>query len=810
MQTQGGADAYAAIVSPERRFGVRLRVDWGRNGLYNHAMSDMSAYVQSASTDASLKGSLPTELSTVEGSSSAQLTVTVAGQRNGMSLDAIFSPYRSGSPISASNTIGVEVTYELGLQTAIGTVWYPQFIGNIRQISPDRGSGTVEITALDRVEQLRKPINLPTWAIFEYHAGYNIIKAQLADAQWIIDNALKMCDASATPYRPATLVDNNTAQGTSTNLQLWVSGAGSWVPNVGQVDNWNVQEFPNTEINNVDMYEQIGLPNPSSPIPTNYPQSFRALVDVQGNVSTYWGSERSRINALGAQTLGFTIITEGAGKAYVLNCPDQVVMTVNLGDGYLIEVWIGAGKIWTTFIRPLTALLQTSAKVTIPTGAQGQRVNISWEAFHASGVKVWVKVGANQTGADYSIIGAPIPYVLLNDPYQGQAQIFRRVAMQDIYWAATNFGGTVAPTIANQWGNRTPKYAATVDKGLIKQSFFPQVRNVDAWDLISDVAEAEFGSVFWDENGKFNFWNMERMQMLRNKPVRNFFLDDLSSLGFTNSLDSVRNVVSVAGTSRVAYGAPCFIADGVDQFYIGPGERRTWTFDVPDAQTPSPEQVVRYSTINPSPIGLPAWYDEVHHGYVVQFDEGSGWVENDLRSSGVDVFAWFDPQNRLVIQIYNGYNVPARFATDADTPALHIGGTATRARPSTDNTTLNAASVAKYNARSLALRGNWVTESYNELGIVTRLMTETLEPVPLADTITIPGDPRLQRGDTIEIRDRSGLGERFAAQIYGINRTFSIEAGLVDVLTVQLTRITGGIWDDPKYGLWDNNLVWGY
>jgi len=810
VQTQGGADAYAAIVSPERRFGVRLLVDWNRNGLYNHAMSDMSAYVQSANTDASLKGSLPTELSTVEGSSSAQLTAVVAGQRDGMSLDAIFSPYRSGSPISATNTIGVEIKYELGLKTAVGTVWYPQFIGNVRQISPNRGTGEVEITALDRVEQLRRPVNLPTWAIFEYHAGFNIIKGQLADAQWVIDHALKMCNASTTRYRPATLTENSLPQGTSTNLQLWISGAGSWIPNVGQVDNWNVQEFPNTEINGVEMYEQNGWTHTDSPDPTNYPQAFRALVDVQGNVNTYWGAERSRINALGAQTLGFTLITQGTGAAYVFNCPDQVVMTVNLGDGYYIEVWIGAGQIWSRFIRPLTALVQITAKVNIPSGAQAQRVNVSWEAFHASGVKAWVRVGANQTGSDYTVVGAPIPFVGLNDPYQGQAQIIRRVGLQDIFWAATNFGGTSGPTIADQWGNRTPKYAATVDKGLIKQSFFPQVRNVDAWDLISNVAEAEFGSVFWDENGKFNFWNMERMQMLRNKPVRNFYLDDLNSLGFTNSLDSVRNVVSVAGTSRVAYGDACFVADGVDQFYIGPGERRTWTFDVPEAQTPSPEIVTRYTTDPSLPFGIPLWYDDVHHGYVVQFYVNNTWVEDEAFLSGVDVFAWFDAQNRLVIQIYNGYNVPARFATDGGQAALHIGGTATRSRPSTDNTTLDTASVTKYNARSLALGGNWVTETYNELGIVTRLMTETLEPVPLADTITIPGDPRLQRGDTIEIRDRSGLGERFAAQIYGINRTFSVEAGLVEVLTVQLTRVTGGLWDDTQYGLWDTNLVWGY
>ena len=811
MQTQGGADAAAAVTSPERRFTARLRVDWNRNGAYNHAMTDMSAYVQSANTDASLKGSLPTELSTVEGSSSAQLTVTLSGQRNGLGLDAIFSPYRSGSPINPLNTIGVEIKYDLGMKTAIGTIWYPQFVGNIRQISPDRGSGEVEITALDRVEQLRRPITLPTWAIFEYHAGLGVVESQYADGQWVIDHALKLSDASASPYRPATQAENGiTPDDRRTQTQVWISGAGSWVPNVGLVDNWNTQDFPRTPLNNVQMYDQVGLPNPDSPLPTNYPQAFNTMDDTLGYSNYYWGADRDYVNSLGAQFLGFTLITNGRNADYYKTAPDYVAAEVNIGDGYGIRIWIGNGQVWSDFSKPTVGLLQTTAKVNIPTGQRGVRVNVAWEAFSGAGVKGWVKAGANETGSDYTVLAAPISWGALVDPYQGFFHIIRRQGLQDIYWVSTNFGGTSAPTQTAQWGNRAGKYAATVDKGLVKHSFFPQVRSQDAWDLISNVAEAEFGSAFWDENGKFNFWNMERMQMLRNNPVRNFYLDDLTSLGFTNSLDSVRNVISVDGTARVAYGDASFVADGVDQFILQPGETRTFVFDSQDTQTPSPEKVVRYTTDPAMPFGTPLWYDQVDHGYVAQYFDGGVWQEQDFRVSGVDVFASFDPQNRLVLVMRNGYDVPSRFASNAGSPALHVGGTVTGSRPPTATMTANTTSSAKYGSRSLVISGNWVSDAYNHNGMVERLLGETVEPVPVADTITIPGDPRLQRGDTIEIRDRSGLGERFAAQIYGINRTFNIETGLVDVLTVQLTRLTGGLWDDTQYGLWDVNLVWGY
>jgi len=811
MQTQGGADAALAVTSPERRFTARLRVDWNRNGSYNHAMTDMSAYVQSANTDGSLKGSLPTELSTVEGSSSVQLTVTLSGQRNGLGLDAIFSPYRAGSPINPLNTIGVEIKYDLGMKTAIGTVWYPQFVGNIRQISPDRGSGEVEITALDRVEMLRRPITLPTWALFEFHQGLGVVESQYADGQWVIDHALKLSDASASPYRPATQAENGiSSTDRATQTQLWISGAGSWVPNVGLVDNWNTQDFPKTPLHNVQMYDQIGLPHPDSPIPTNKPLAFNTMDDTLGHSNYYWAADRDYVNSIAAQFFGFTLITNGRNKDYYKTAPDQLIMEINIGDGYYMEAWMGAGQVWSRFVKPSVALVQTTAKINIPTGLDGVRVNIAWEAFHASGVKAWIKAGVNQTGADYTVVGAPISWGGVADAYQGFVHVLRRQGLQDIYWVSTNFGGTNAATQTAQWGNRQAKYAATVDKGLVKHSFFPQVRSQDAWNLISDVAEAEFGSVFWDENGKFNFWNMERMQMLRNNPVRNFYLDDLTSLGFTNSLDSVRNVVSVEGTARVAYGAASFVADGIDQFILQPGESRTFVFDSQETQTPSPEAVYHYST-NPANIyGFPVWNDDVPHGYVPQYLLNGVWQEADNLISGLEVLASFDPQNRLVLKMRNGYDVPARFATDEGQPALHVGGTVTGARPPTAEMSANTTSVGKYGARSLLISGNWVSDAYNHNNMVARLLGETVEPVPVADTISIPGDPRLQRGDTIEIRDRSGLGERFAAQIYGINRTFDVNTGLIDVLTVQLTRLTGGLWDDAQYGLWDSTLVWGY
>src|SRR5690606_42117161 len=77
------------------------------------------------------------------------------------------------------------------------------------------------------------------------------------------------------------------------------------------------------------------------------------------------------------------------------------------------------------------------------------------------------------------------------------------------------------------------------------------------------------------------------------------------------------------------------------------------------------------------------------------------------------------------------------------------------------------------------------------------------------DAITIAGDPRLQMGDTIEIKDPEGMGETLRVQILRISRTFSRDGGLEDVLTVELVRPAGiGIWDSEQYGIWDDTFRW--
>jgi hypothetical protein len=807
MQTHGGAAAEAAIVSGERRFHVRLLADWDDDGSYDHVLSDLSGYVKSITTDRSLKGGLPAEITLVEGAGAAQADIQLSGEYNGLPLSAVFSPYQTLSPFWNSTPVGTEVTYEIGVETATGIVWYPQFVGNIRTVTPDRGSGYISITALDRVEILRRPVQFPAWAMYEYHTSRGIIQSLLTDTQWVIDHCLRKCNVSPTPLRPTSREENGLPDSDRTGPQIWINGTGGWLPTIGHCDNWNVVEFPDTESTGLPMYMTSGAVHPDSPEPATKPLAFHALQTAGNDTLKYWCTNRDQMTPQGIQVLGFTLITSGVNGTYYQTASDFVVCSVRIGSNYRIDVWIGdSGKIWTTHNDETLAITKTSSKVSIPTSGDFVQCNIVWDAFHPNGPMVYVAAGANTNNSgNYEDLGATYTYVSRTDELKGLFSLFRQVALNDIRYSSTNFGSLSVASALN-WGFRTSSYVAVLDQGVNGISYIPQTKADDAWQVISAVSAAEFGAVFWDESGVFRFWNNARLGQLKNTIVREMSLDDVTGLRITNSLDSVRNIYSLDAGKRIGPQGVTLEASSVDEFYNTGGTETRFRVWQDTVLSPNPGKLTRYSTIPAS--AFPQWGDNVIQGYVVQWWNGSSWAEDDSRTSGVDIYCYFDNEGRLVVKIWNGYGEEMRLATNADQPAMRIEGTAIHTKDNQVIVVKDTVSIDKWMGRNLHLRGDWYQEYSNHKGMLNTLIQTTKEPTPATDSITIAGDPRLQFGDTLRINDKFGFGESFNVQIYGIRRLLDVDSGLTDTLSVELIA-PGGIWDDSTYGIWEQTFVWG-
>lgn len=810
MQTQGGTAAENAVMSPEREIITRVKVDWNMNGLYNHALSDLSAYVKSVETDRSLRGDLPEDILSIQGASAASLSLNLHGTYNSLPLVSVFSPYQPDSPFWGKDLVGPEITYELGLVTSGGIVWYPQFVGSVRTVEPDRGSGYVAITALDRVELLRRPIMFPGFAMYEpqRNVGGRILGQQV-DSQWVIDHCLRSSGVSPTPYRPSTREENGLAENDATGPQIWISGVGGYLPSIGWLDNYPAQEFPQTETSGLQMYDQNGMRHPAVGTSGPRPKNMTAVTTSPNDVSQYWGRNRNQVNPTGIQVLGFTLVQRGTGSTYWQTVSEVDVLTVSPGYKLTLRVKVGdSGKVWTTWTGSDGTTVFTSPKVTIPVTTESTRIIVSWDAFRPGGPRVHVQAGVNASGADWTtLVGTPVYDAANYDVFKGLVTIQRDLGLNDVFWTATNFG-SLSVAGAQAWGGKDASYGAVLDPGLNRLTYLPARRADDAWEVISDVVGAEFGAAHWDESGIFRFWNRDTLKTKATSIVRTVTLDHLNSLRITNTLDGVRNIWSMDSGRKVARLQQVIKAQGVDQFYINGGELREYVISNDDIVAVDPGFPNRYSTSSGT---FPSWNpDTVYQGYVVQWFNGSVWAEDDSKVSGVDIVPFHNENGDIIIRMFNGYSEPARLATNAGQPALIISGTAIIDNGNSLQTVKDLTSIGKYKGRNIKLFGDWYQEYSNQANLLGTMLTRTSRPVPTTDQITLAGDPRIQLADAVRIRDPEGLGDAFDVQIYGIRRKFDVDTGLTDTYSIELSRTPGGVWDDPILGIWDSaEFIWG-
>src|SRR5690606_3518323 len=153
-------------------------------------------------------------------------------------------------------------------------------------------------------------------------------------------------------------------------------------------------------------------------------------------------------------------------------------------------------------------------------------------------LRATVTVGDNTTG-DVDVHVLPSPG--LTRSTVGRVMIRDHYGVQDVIYAQSWY--TDEPDRPDVINAIAP-YCAVLDPGLLSLSHFPNIKSEDAWELIKEIAAAELGAAFWDENGVFRFWNYNRIRDKRNQVVKTLTPDELSGLSMTRSLDSLRNEIT--------------------------------------------------------------------------------------------------------------------------------------------------------------------------------------------------------------------------------------------------------------------------
>ncbi len=829
MLTHGGEAAETAITAHERRFHVEVLADWNKDGGFDHELSDLSRFVESAETDRSLHGSSPEELLLIEGASAAELTVNLGGEPlSGMSWASIFSPYNGFSPFYLSDLEGAEIKYKLGIETVLGIVWYQQFVGNIRTITPDRGGDTVEITALDRVEKLRRPIQFPKWSVYETAVNEGKVAGQLALSSWVIDHCLRFCDTSPTPLRPTYFDEMNVPSEPryEDGVHFWLTGTGGHVPTIGWLDNSHALRFPDTEGTGKWMWQDGGATHPDSPSPEIAPPALAGMGNDYTPDLSYWADDRDLIDSDSVHYLGFTLVTRGDRGDFWKTAVNERVLSVRIGDRRVIRLFIDQGEVYSEYQNEtITDKYFYSPRFPIPEGRDYVHVWVVWVNSSQS-TQLWGRLVVGEQDTGMQDWGDRFTGVRDRDPHKGLIVVRHRMPLNDVFYGSRNMywePGHSTPHVS--WaGWRPAKYPAGLDKGLNYLSYLPDKDGQDAWDVITEVAAAEFGSVFWDENGVFHFWNQDTVLSKQDEIVQTLTLDEISGLKMTRSLDSVRNVYSVElNRNRSRYGR-VYESTSVNEFIIPPRTRRIFRLYVDNVQAPEPGFLTQYTTHsngdpNPdtgNPVQwndyFPKWSDSVDHGYVLQWYRNGSWYEPF--NYGPDISMYFDVDGLLVVNVWNGTENTFRLATDAGDPAFRFLGTGINQGESSIVVDVrDEDSVNKYGARNYRLSGDWYQEffdrNYGAKRLIDQLVERTSKPIPATDAVTVAGDPRRQLGDTIGVVDPDGFGEFMKLQILGIRRRFDINTGLTDTLTVEMVRPAGvGIWDSDHYGRWDETFIW--
>lgn len=806
MQTQGGVEAEEAITADTRVLRPLLLVDWNKNGLFDHALSDISEFVQVASTDRALKGSAPEELFLIEGAAAAELSFDIGGEYNGLTLVQVFNVFSGASPFYLEDLAGSEVTYSIGVETSIGTAWYPQFTGSIQSFTPSREGNVVSFTALDRVELLRKPVLFPRWSASSQGDLMAAMNQQM-QPQWVIDHCLRFCDVSVSPYRPSTRAEVGAADDSLDEGTLyWASLNGSVVPSIGIPG-----QFPRVikDAGSGSQYEAWAPVHPESPDPatkplgTTPPRTGRQAIaygpgDLVSNPATL------KMNAV--HYLSFTMLTSGLDWDIDLtpgfNSPLLQVVFENPVISYM-QLTMASGNITLT---GKNAGSTHTVTVPVPLGNESVRVNAIWDNSTITGSRMYLQVGSNSTGG-FQVKGSPL--VVGSGAPGGNVYVQDTAGMSDIGYVSRNVYG---PSTDVSFASRPATYASVLQRSLNRFTDLPVESGTEAWKVITDVAQSELGSVFWDETGVFHFWNYSQLLQSQSNIVKEITLDDVADLRGTFNLDSVRNVWTVKADKVRNAWTDLFNSSDANEFLTRPLSTETFIINAPDAV--SVFTPMRASAVGEG--GLQAWVppgtlNSAISDYVIQWsaDGTTGWAVNAARTN-YDITPYMGADGEVRVTIRNGYTDYARLATGDTSPAFKLAGYGKKVQQKLTIINKNQPSIDLYGVRNFPVSGEWIQDSYQDNNMVDTLLPRTSVVIPVTDAITATGDPRLQLGDAVRLKGPAGVANDLTAQIYGIRREFSLDGGLTDTLTVEITRPESpGIWGSSPYGRWNQSFIWG-
>jgi len=802
-------EAAAAIEARERIFTRRFRVDWRRDGKFDHPLSDLTRFVLPGwEREQVLSSTAPSELLLIEGHAAARLQVPLAGDYNGQSLAVQFAPYNRGSLFFAEDldAEGAPCTFEVAVWTdAHGWEWFEQFRGLVRHVDADRGDGQVVIECLDNAERNRNPVSLPPFGLWESYLQQGHKRGGLIDSSSIIDLAAR---ASGFTMGPRQFWAWWLGRPRTSNIGpiLSVPFHGSVLPEIGLLD--NAETFHRTELWETD-------PDPAvrdrAEAYRTGPHGYLALNAVPRgkpeNYKKFWIDEWNKQagSAGGTWVLGCWIYWTGPGVD-----ESSVVLDVQIRTNHFqLYVRGGDGGVEARLIEPNGFVAWTNTPLRL--GAPGwYYIEGNYIVENRQNYAMRVRVN-DEYSAETRLSGRDARDV--NDPLSGLCTVEHKYAVSDVYVVKAN----TLTTFSNFTYDRTPADTARISWGRNRLTYTLRTTAGEAFELAKDVAASEFGVVLFDEAGRFCFYNYDDVQARQTTSVRTVTLDDLGGLRFRSSLDSVRNVWTVTTTTgRSLRGKAYDLGDGVPNFRdSATGQYLPAEFVIPGISTREFFIYVNDRTIAVEPFRLPYLPLNAPWEEHTPINGCQSFTGTQYRELGPNTEQKLIDRNVMRLWMSNGYSETVGFvlvSADGTTaqPRFRIGGTVVAVDEPKTWTIRDETSIARHGERVIELgESTWRQDEWQTRAMLAELVARMGRPIPVADSITVPGDPRVQVLDCITARDPDGFVEQIRLQIYGLTRSEDDQGRLVDTYSVEVINPPApGMWDSTSNGAWDSTFTW--
>lgn len=817
-QYPSDTDLIAALAAPSVRINPLLEFDWLRDGSYSTPYgvanySDLTKLLKKVEIETStVKGDIPDEVNVVVGSSSGQMTITLAGKRAAEEYTALqlFSKYFVlDNALAGYRKEGTPIRYSRIVMTSAGPKTVRQFTGWVAEMpSLNEETGEVTIICSDVYDLQGAVAVLPRWAVgpgpdqTDPAVGGQLARMHVIDTSWIYAHLLQQggrsigvspkvdtavlwsCNGSLIPSI-GTFAD--------TGIQAhWVSyeTTSPWTP--GQ---YGLAPVPATSTTNANRNMSICRAQSQKSVPRNGVASDAA----QWSEVSFWAYSD------GSGDTSTTVVSEA--KMYLDRTTTQA--PTDKGRFYVEINKSGRSRL---YIREGTGLDRVWSWFFDTSQTQGWHY-YSWIiAWTYNGITATLRIDdATKTPTATATPGASFGFRYIQqmtDEIGNQCRLFLRTTLQHVM---VRHGGTITYAASQKSPvQREGANMAVMDTSTTQLTFIPTTINKYVWDVLKAVAAAEMGVLAVDEYGVLHFWrrdnvwNVENLNLAASEKISR---DKLAGLVMDQATLLYRNSVSMTTTYTEQIRAIVWQNESAAQFYAPDATAYQAFFQLDDSVV----------SIYPGFHSMSATRDTTNGVSLTQVsvaavradtptvEAPSGWAANTI--------AQVDQQSIKILWSAQATGVPLYIGSylSANDPAYFVGGTKYASAKTgkylyQDNTEIALTGSVKL----LDIPANAWMQSQSATDVLAgSLLRDLTVPAPVLSPIRLPADPRRQVLDVVEIDGGPMILGSIKAQVIGIKRVDVVGDSAMDELTVRVLRTPSqALWNDASVGwnvgTWDN------